>query len=89
MKKNDDPRSSPFSRSNGRSVKPLKLDEITAGEEHRVPLYDKELTRVLGGGLVRIARFVRWRTWHREINTHASDCNAGENACVVRFRRRK
>ena len=52
VKKNDDPRSSPFSRSNGRSVKPLKLDEITAGEERRMPLYDKELTRVLGGGLV-------------------------------------
>lgn len=52
VKKNDDPRSSPFSRSNGRAVKPLKLDEIQAGEEHRVPLYDKELSRVLGGGLV-------------------------------------
>src|SRR5688572_17906447 len=53
IKKNDDPRSSPFSvRGNGRTVKPLKLDEITAGEEHRVPLYDKELNRVLGGGLV-------------------------------------
>lgn len=52
VKKNDDPRSSPFSRSNGRSVKPLRLDEIQSGEEKRSPLYDKELTRVLGGGLV-------------------------------------
>lgn len=52
VKKNDDPRSSPFSRSTGRAVKPLNLNEITGGEERRIPLYDKELTRVLGGGLV-------------------------------------
>ena len=53
VKKNDDPRSSPFSvRANGRAVKPLKLDEISAGDEKRTPLYDKELSRVLGGGLV-------------------------------------
>jgi DNA repair protein RadA/Sms len=40
------------SKGGGRTVKPVKLEEITAGEEKRIPVYDKELSRVLGGGLV-------------------------------------
>lgn len=53
VQKTDDTRTSGFgSRSTQRAPKPLKLDEITAGEEHRIPIYDNELSRVLGGGLV-------------------------------------
>ncbi|MCX6310227.1 MAG: DNA repair protein RadA [Bacteroidetes bacterium] len=53
VQKTDDTRTSGFgSRSTQRAPKPLRLDEITAGEEHRIPIYDQELSRVLGGGLV-------------------------------------
>ncbi|HET6990805.1 MAG TPA: DNA repair protein RadA [Bacteroidia bacterium] len=53
VQKTDDTRTSGFgSRSTQRAPKPLRLDEITAGEEHRIPIYDNELSRVLGGGLV-------------------------------------
>lgn len=53
VQKADDTRTSGFgSRSSQRAPKPLKLDEITAGEEHRSPIYDNELSRVLGGGIV-------------------------------------
>ena len=33
-------------------AKPLKIDEITKTREHRVSTHNKELDRVLGGGLV-------------------------------------
>jgi DNA repair protein RadA/Sms len=53
VQKSGDTRTTGFgSRSTQRAPKPLKLDEITAGEEHRIPIYDNELSRVLGGGLV-------------------------------------
>lgn len=39
-------------RSSQRAPKPVRLDEITGGEEQRWPIYDNELSRVLGGGLV-------------------------------------
>jgi DNA repair protein RadA/Sms len=53
IQKSDDTRTSGFgSRSTQRAPKPLRLDEITAGAEHRIPIYDNELSRVLGGGLV-------------------------------------
>lgn len=53
VQKTGDTRTSGFgSRSTQRAPKPLKLDEIVAGEEHRIPIYDNELSRVLGGGLV-------------------------------------
>ncbi len=39
-------------RSSQRVPKPVRLDEITGGEEQRWPIYDNELSRVLGGGLV-------------------------------------
>jgi DNA repair protein RadA/Sms len=53
VQKAGDTRTSGFgSRSTQRAPKPLRLDEIAAGEEHRIPIYDNELSRVLGGGLV-------------------------------------
>lgn len=33
-------------------AKPQKVDEISLSDEHRIPIYDKELSRVLGGGVV-------------------------------------
>lgn len=43
----------PFSTDpNQRQVKPQKLTEITFEKEKRMPLVNKELSRVLGGGLV-------------------------------------
>ncbi|MBN8701904.1 MAG: DNA repair protein RadA [Bacteroidetes bacterium] len=33
-------------------AKPQKIDEISLSQEHRIPIYDKELSRVLGGGIV-------------------------------------
>ncbi|MFN8713446.1 MAG: DNA repair protein RadA [Bacteroidota bacterium] len=38
--------------SGGRTSKPQLLSAVTVGEEVRLPVYDKELSRVLGGGLV-------------------------------------
>jgi DNA repair protein RadA/Sms len=53
VQKSGDTRTSGFgSRSTVRAPKPVKLAEISAGEEKRIPVYDKELARVLGGGLV-------------------------------------
>ncbi len=53
VQKSDDTRTSGFgSRSTQRAPKPMKLEDITAGEEQRIAVYDKELSRVLGGGLV-------------------------------------
>jgi DNA repair protein RadA/Sms len=53
VQKKDDTRVQGFgTRSTQRAPKPVKLGEITATEETRIPVYDKELSRVLGGGLV-------------------------------------
>ncbi len=41
-----------ISTSTQRAVKPQLVNEISIGKEHRIPLGDKELDRVLGGGLV-------------------------------------
>lgn len=38
--------------SGGQTAKPQLLSAVTVGEEVRLPVYDKELSRVLGGGLV-------------------------------------
>ncbi|MCA6362256.1 MAG: DNA repair protein RadA [Bacteroidetes bacterium] len=38
--------------SGGRVARPQLLSAVTVGEEVRLPVYDKELSRVLGGGLV-------------------------------------
>lgn len=40
------------SKSSQRVQKPQLVNEINIGKEHRIPLGDKELDRVLGGGLV-------------------------------------
>jgi DNA repair protein RadA/Sms len=40
-------------RTATKNNKPKQLSEITATEEHRLEIPDKELNRVLGGGLVR------------------------------------
>lgn len=53
VQKKDDTQATGFgSRSTQRAPKPVKLSEITGSEEIRIPVYDKELARVLGGGLV-------------------------------------
>ena len=53
VQKSTDTRTSGFgSRSTQRAPKPVKLGEITATTETRFPIYDNELARVLGGGLV-------------------------------------
>lgn len=40
------------SSSTQRAAKPQLVSEISLSEHHRIPIYDKELSRVLGGGLV-------------------------------------
>ncbi len=40
------------STTSQRAAKPLLISEINLSEHHRIPVYDKELSRVLGGGLV-------------------------------------
>jgi DNA repair protein RadA/Sms len=40
------------STSAQRAAKPLLVTEISLSEQNRLPVYDKELARVLGGGLV-------------------------------------
>ncbi len=41
-----------ISTSTQRASKPQLVTEISLSEQHRIPVYDKELSRVLGGGLV-------------------------------------
>lgn len=41
-----------ISSTSQRAPKPQLVTEIDLGTEHRIPVYDKELNRVLGGGLV-------------------------------------
>jgi DNA repair protein RadA/Sms len=41
-----------FSTSQQRSNKPLKMDDIEKVQHYRIPIIDKELERVLGGGIV-------------------------------------
>ncbi|MBL7883681.1 MAG: DNA repair protein RadA, partial [Bacteroidia bacterium] len=40
------------STSSQRAAKPQLVNEINLSEQHRIPVYDKELARVLGGGIV-------------------------------------
>jgi DNA repair protein RadA/Sms len=40
------------STSTQRAAKPLLVSEISLSQQNRLPVYDKELSRVLGGGLV-------------------------------------
>ena len=41
-----------ISSTQQRAAKPQRIDEINLSAEHRIPIYDKELNRVLGGGIV-------------------------------------
>jgi DNA repair protein RadA/Sms len=41
-----------FSTALQRSTKPMKMDEIEQVQHYRIPIKDKELERVLGGGIV-------------------------------------
>lgn len=52
LSKGDDKPLSGRSTSTQRAPKPQLLEEITMGTEHRIPVPDKELSRVLGGGIV-------------------------------------
>lgn len=48
----EDARTEGSSKSTQRASKPTKVSEISLGTEHRITIADKELNRVLGGGLV-------------------------------------
>ncbi len=52
ISKSDDATPGIVSTSAQRSAKPQLVSEISLSEQHRIPVYDKELSRVLGGGLV-------------------------------------
>src|ERR1019366_2295900 len=51
-KGDDDATPGIVSISTQRASKPQLVSEISLSEQHRIPVYDKELSRVLGGGLV-------------------------------------
>lgn len=52
IQKGDDAKTPGISTTSQRAPKPQLVTEISLGNEHRIPVYDKELNRVLGGGLV-------------------------------------
>jgi DNA repair protein RadA/Sms len=52
VSKGDDATPGIASTSTQRASKPQLVSEINLSEQHRIPVYDKELSRVLGGGLV-------------------------------------
>lgn len=52
IQKGDDAKTPGISTSSQRASKPQRVSEIDLGNEHRIPVYDKELNRVLGRGLV-------------------------------------
>jgi DNA repair protein RadA/Sms len=52
VSKGDDATPGIVSISTQRASKPQLVSEISLSEQHRIPVYDKELSRVLGGGLV-------------------------------------
>ena len=52
VSKGDDATPGIISTSTQRASKPQLVSEISLSEQHRIPVYDKELSRVLGGGLV-------------------------------------
>lgn len=52
IQKENDAKTPGISTSMQRSAKPQLVSEISLNQEHRIPIYDKELNRVLGGGLV-------------------------------------
>lgn len=52
VSKGDEPTPGIASSSTQRASKPLLVTDINLSEQHRIEIYDKELSRVLGGGLV-------------------------------------
>lgn len=52
VQKGNDSKTPGISTSSQRAAKPQLVSEISLSQEHRIPVYDKELNRVLGGGLV-------------------------------------
>jgi DNA repair protein RadA/Sms len=52
VSKGDEPTPGIASTSTQRASKPLLVNDISLSEQHRISVYDKELSRVLGGGLV-------------------------------------
>lgn len=52
IQKGDDAKTPGISTTSQRAPKPQLVTEINLSNEHRIPVYDKELNRVLGGGLV-------------------------------------
>src|SRR3954466_9766021 len=52
VEKSKDAKTPGISTSSQRAAKPQLVSEISLNEEHRIHIHDKELNRVLGGGLV-------------------------------------
>lgn len=52
VQKGDDAKTPGISATTLRAAKPQLVSEISLNQEYRIPVYDKELNRVLGGGLV-------------------------------------
>ena len=52
IQKGEESKTPGISTSSQRAAKPRLISEIDLAQEHRIPIYDKELSRVLGGGLV-------------------------------------
>jgi DNA repair protein RadA/Sms len=52
IQKSDEAKTPGISTTSQRAPKPQLVTEISLSNEHRIPVYDKELNRVLGGGIV-------------------------------------
>lgn len=52
VSKGDDAKIPGISTTTQRAAKPQLVNEISLSEQHRIKIYDQELSRVLGGGLV-------------------------------------
>ncbi len=52
VSRNDEATPGIISTSTQRAAKPQLINEISLSDQHRIPIYDKELSRVIGGGLV-------------------------------------
>ena len=52
VSRNDETTPGIVSTSKQRAAKPQLISEISLSEQHRIPIYDKELSRVIGGGIV-------------------------------------
>ncbi|MEO6883011.1 MAG: DNA repair protein RadA [Bacteroidia bacterium] len=52
ISKGDEVKTPGIAQSTQRASKPLLISEIELSEQHRIPIEDEELSRVLGGGIV-------------------------------------